>query len=115
MQKLKKELLRYKYIMRGSMVERYHKCGKSNCVCHKDSSKQHGPYYYYTRKEKGKTIGKVYKEREAKIITPYLSNYNAVAEIVRKISEISERIIFDEITAKRKETRGGRNRPNKYK
>jgi hypothetical protein len=102
-QKLREELSRYDHMMRGSMVKRYHKCGKKNCICHKDPYRLHGPYYYYTRKEKGKTVGKVCSAEESEIIKPCLKSYKAVTETVREISEISEQIIFDEITTKRKE------------
>ena len=99
---LQKGLSRYDLIMRGSVVRRYHKCGKKNCACHKDPGRLHGPYYYYTRKEKGKTVGKVCSAAEAGIITPYLSHYIAVTGIIRKISEISEQTVFNKITAERK-------------
>lgn len=105
--KLQKELSRYDRMMRGSMVKRYHKCGKKNCACHKDSGRLHGPYYYYTKKEKGKTVGNVYKAAEAEMIKPCLKSYKAVTGIVREISKISEKIVFDEIIARRKEKRNG--------
>ncbi len=105
--KLQKELSRYDRMMRGSMVKRYHKCGKKNCACHKDSGRLHGPYYYYTRKEKGKTVGNVYNAAEAQMIRPCLKSYKMVTRIVRGISEISEQIVFDEIMAGRKEKRNG--------
>ncbi len=114
-QKLHKELSRYGRMMRGSMVKRYHKCGKKNCICHKDPSQLHGPYYYYTRKVKGKTVGGVYSTEESEIIKPCLESYKAVSGIVREISELSERIVFDEIFARRKERRHGRNRQYKRK
>lgn len=33
--------------IRGSVVERFGTCGKSNCACH--SGSKHGPYYYLTQ------------------------------------------------------------------
>ena len=40
---------------RGSITECYRRCGKPNCACAAPGHPGHGPYYAFTRKEKGKT------------------------------------------------------------
>ena len=91
---LKRKLIRYRYIIRGTIITRYQRCGKSNCKCQRDVKKRHGPYYYYTRKEKGKTVGRVYNRKEAMIILQYLKDYNEAIRIIRRISRLSEYIIL---------------------
>jgi hypothetical protein len=39
----------------GSVVRQYMFCGKPSCVCHRDAKKKHGPYYYLSYKEEGKS------------------------------------------------------------
>ena len=34
--------------LRASLVERFSRCGKTNCHCHRDGSK-HGPFYFLTQ------------------------------------------------------------------
>lgn len=34
------------HLIRASFVEQFLKCGKPNCVCHRDPDKKHGPYYF---------------------------------------------------------------------
>jgi hypothetical protein len=34
--------------LRASLVERFSRCGKSNCQCHRGGDK-HGPFYYLTQ------------------------------------------------------------------
>jgi hypothetical protein len=34
---------------RGSLGERFMKCGKSTCACHTDADARHGPYFVLTR------------------------------------------------------------------
>jgi hypothetical protein len=34
---------------RGSLGERFMKCGKSTCACHTDTDARHGPYFVLTR------------------------------------------------------------------
>lgn len=40
---------------RGSIVERYRRCGKSPCCCEAPNHPGHGPYYSYTTKVGGTT------------------------------------------------------------
>ena len=39
----------------GSVVRQYMFCGKPSCACHRDAKKKHGPYYYLSYKEEGKS------------------------------------------------------------
>ena len=39
----------------GSVVKQYMFCGKASCACHRDPQKKHGPYYYLSYKEGGKS------------------------------------------------------------
>lgn len=43
-------------IRRGSLYERYLKCGKPECRCFSDKAYLHGPHYSLTKKVKGKTV-----------------------------------------------------------
>jgi len=40
---------------RGSVSERYMKCGRKECRCQHDVKARHGPYYSITRAKGGKT------------------------------------------------------------
>lgn len=40
---------------RGSLTERFQKCGKKSCLCHSDPDSRHGPYFSLTRVVDGKT------------------------------------------------------------
>jgi hypothetical protein len=40
---------------RGSLTERYQKCGKQACPCHHDVDSRHGPYFSLTRVIGGRT------------------------------------------------------------
>ena len=44
-----------KPMRRGSLTERYMKCGQKSCRCHDDAQARHGPYYSLTRAEGGRT------------------------------------------------------------
>ena len=91
--KLKQEIMKMDYLMRGSIIKTYLKCGKKECICHRDPTKLHGPYYVFTKKVKGKTVTRHYTEKEAKQLEIYLRQYNEAVQKIREISELSEEAI----------------------
>ena len=40
---------------RGSLSERWMKCGKASCACHRDLEARHGPYLSISRVVEGRT------------------------------------------------------------
>ena len=43
-------------VLPGSITQRRTRCGRSNCGCHADPPRLHGPYWQWTRKIAAKTI-----------------------------------------------------------
>lgn len=52
---LENRLIRPRKMIVGSIVQQYTLCGKPMCACHRDPKKRHGPYYYLSYKEKGRS------------------------------------------------------------
>ena len=50
---------------RGSLSERYVKCGKPGCACAEDPKARHGPYYSLTRAVGGQTRSRFLSPEEA--------------------------------------------------
>lgn len=53
---------------RGSLTERYQKCGKKDCACHSDNESRHGPYYSLTRAVGGRTKTVHLRAKEAEVV-----------------------------------------------
>ena len=51
------ELQTLGFIGQGSVSTRRITCGRPACRCHIDPVARHGPYHYWTRKARGKTVG----------------------------------------------------------
>ena len=56
-----------KPMRRGSVTERYMKCGKKGCRCHDDAQARHGPYYSMTRGECGQTRSRYLSAEQAAV------------------------------------------------
>lgn len=82
------------HLLHASLVERYMKCGKSNCHCHTLDAK-HGPFFYLNRCfAKGqvqslllKTADQVQQARQS------LAAYAQVQERLDQISQINRELL----------------------
>lgn len=86
---IKNELFKLGFIIYGSINIVYHKCGRSYCKCKEDKSKLHGPYYLWTRKDKGKTISKKLNKKQVEIFKNLIENkksFNLITEKMKKTS-----------------------------
>lgn len=89
---LQKELGQIGYICQGSIMSLYRKCGKPECSCREDRSMQHGPYYIWTRKEKGKTITRSLSNERFQKCYQCIQNYKKMEQIIEEMKRISTQI-----------------------
>jgi hypothetical protein len=79
-------------ILRGSLVERYKRCGKPGCKC--ANGPGHGPKYYLTvsyprRRPEMDYVPADLQER----VKEYLENYRQVKKILEELSEINRELL----------------------
>ena len=86
---LKRELLRLDFARPGSLVRRFMQCGKPGCRCMAEPPMLHGPYYDWTYKVRGKTIGIRLTEDQAKACEEWITNHRHLRRIVRKMEVLS--------------------------
>ena len=55
-------------LRRGSLSERFVKCGKPSCPCAKDPKARHGPYFSFTCAVKGRTHSRFLSPAQATIV-----------------------------------------------
>jgi hypothetical protein len=92
-QELIKGMPGWKDILRGSVLTYFLPCGKKGCKCKRDKDSLHGPYYYISVSEKGKTrmslLGR--KRKEAVYATV---RYNDMMKRTYRICEINLRLLL---------------------
>ena len=80
-------------MMRGSIVERYKKCGKPNCKC--STGKGHGPKYYYTIALPKQSPVMVYIPTNLKnTIGSAISNYQKAKKIMEELSHVNRELLI---------------------
>jgi hypothetical protein len=77
-QALLRQLPPLKGVLRGSLIERYKRCGKPGCKCAEGPG--HGPKYY------------VPQESHAQV-AEFIANYHRAREILEAISEINRELL----------------------
>ena len=88
---LKAELQTVGFICQGSVQTRRLECGKAACHCHETPGNRHGPYHYWTRKVRGKTVGFMLTEDELHLYREWIANHRTVEQILREMRQLSDR------------------------
>ena len=68
-------------------------CGKTTCRCYHDPDARHGPYHYWTRKARGKTVGMRLTEDELVLYQEWIENNRELERIVREMRGLSSRVL----------------------
>ena len=90
---LKAELQTLGFLCQGSLQTRRVACGKTTCRCHHDPDARHGPYHYWTRKARGKTVGTHLTEDEIVLYREWIENNRELERIVTEMRGLSSRVL----------------------
>lgn len=79
-------------LIRGSLIERYKRCGKAGCRC--ATNEGHGPKHYLSTHQPGSIplmeyVPQSYEEE----IKEYLENYRRTREILDEICQINQELL----------------------
>jgi hypothetical protein len=79
-------------IVRGSLIERYKRCGKPGCKC--ADGPGHGPKYYLSVSKPGSTPQMDYVPQHSKEkVEEYLANHRKIKAILEELCEISRELL----------------------
>lgn len=79
-------------VLRGSLIERYKRCGNPRCKC--ANGPGHGPKFYLSVSHAGESPQMDYvPQAEQALVSEYLANYSLVREILEEISQINHELL----------------------
>ena len=79
-------------VIRGSLIERYKRCGKAGCRC--AHGQGHGPKYYLSVSRSGGRPRMDYVPLgQHERVSRYVANYRRVEEILESISSINRELL----------------------
>jgi len=89
---LLRQLPPLKAVLRGSLIERYKRCGKPGCKCAEGPG--HGPKYYLSVSRSGLRPQMDYVPQESHAqVAEFIANYHRAREILEAISEINRELL----------------------
>ena len=120
LRQLAADLARPRPMRRGSLSERYMKCGQISCRCQKDREARHGPYFSLTRGTKGTTRSRYLSEEQAMLARAQIEAGQDFRKQVDAFWEASEQWADDELEAREAASKtgaekGGSKRPSRRK
>ena len=92
-QALVKKLARLEpLILRGSLIERYKRCGHPGCKCQQGQG--HGPKYYLSVSQAGSRPEMDYVPEEySQQVSDYLQNFQKVRQVLEQICNINRELL----------------------
>jgi len=79
-------------ILRGSLIERYKRCGHPGCKCQQGQG--HGPKYYLSVSQAGGRPEMDYVPEEySRQVSDYLRNFQEVRQILEKICNLNRELL----------------------
>ena len=79
-------------ILRGSLIERYKRCGHPGCKCHQGPG--HGPKYYLSVSQAGRRPEMDYVPEEyVQQVSQYLQNFQKVRHLLEQICNINRELL----------------------
>ena len=81
------------FLWHGSISERWVTCGRTDCECAKDPGARHGPYVYWTTKEKGRSVARLLHPPESDILQEWLNNRKELDGILREMHKLSRKAL----------------------
>ena len=81
------------FVWHGSISERWLTCGRADCECAKDPGARHGPYVYWTTKEKGRSVARLLHPPESDILQEWLRNRKELDGILHEMHKLSHKAL----------------------
>jgi hypothetical protein len=78
------------FVVKGSVIQRFSRCGNTGCRCHDDPPRLHGPYWQWTSRVKAKTVSRMLTDEQAGRYQEWIDNSKRLEEIVGKLYELSQ-------------------------
>ncbi len=104
---LRAQLAGLGYFCKGTVLARKMRCGKATCACQTDPAQRHGPYFEWTCKVQGKTVGLHLQAEQAPIYQEGTAEWRRLRGLLRRMESLSRRAIERKARA-RKQLQAGR-------
>ena len=91
--RIAKEIAKIGFVLPGTLLERRLTCTHEGCHCHDDPPKLHGPYWYWTRKIRAKTVSRSLSKQQAAEYQSWVDNERRLRSLVKELEQLGVSIV----------------------
>lgn len=103
--RISKEIAQVGFVLPGTVSKRYLTCTHEGCKCHSDPPSLHGPYWYWTRKVRAKTVSRSLSPEQVEEYEPWFENEKRLRSLVRQLEDLSLSIAENDPRTPKRRTR----------
>ena len=95
--RLRRDLAGVGFVWVGTVLRRFLPCGRKSCRCHRNRRYRHGPYFYWTRKLKGKTVSTLLNPDQGRLYQDWVRNRQRLHKTLGRmyaVSRVAARLIL---------------------
>ena len=92
-QSIRRQIAVMGLVAQGTVTKRTKVCGRPNCRCAEDPDARHGPYYEWTRREKGRYVHTVISAEQAAELIAAIDNHKRVLALLARWSTETARTL----------------------
>ncbi len=92
-QSIRRQIVAMDLVAQGTLTKRTKVCGRANCRCAQDPEARHGPYYEWTRREKGRYVHTVISAEQAEELVVAIDNHKRVLALLARWSTETARVL----------------------
>jgi hypothetical protein len=81
------------FVLPGSVLSRYMRCGKANCRCHHEPPELHGPYLQWNRTVEGKTLTRLLPADVAERYQQWFDNAGQLRSTLSELEALAVTIL----------------------
>jgi len=104
--RLARALGKVSFVLPGTLSRRSTRCGRPGCHCHSDPPQLHGPYWWWTRKVRAKTVTRLLTDEQVADYQEWFDNAKQVRSLITELEKLSLKIVEDDPRSARRP--GGR-------
>ena len=90
---IRRQIAEIGLVAQGTISKRTKVCGRPNCRCAEDPKARHGPYYEWTRREKGRYVHSVILAEQAEALVAAIDNHRRVLALLTRWSTETARTL----------------------
>jgi hypothetical protein len=98
------------FVLPGTLSRRSMRCGRAGCHCHADPPQLHGPYWWWTRKVKARTVTRLLTDEQVEDYQQWFENMKSLRSLVSELENLSLKVVEDDPRSRRRP--GGRRPKN---